>query len=253
MYKIPASTLFVGKKIIYLPKCHSTNDIATQILNQPSTPDGTVIITDSQEQGRGQRGKTWESEPFRNLTFSIILRPSSLTPADQFVLNMAISLGVKFAIAEFVGDTVSIKWPNDIMVGKEKIAGILIENRWQGARMISCVVGIGINVNQESFSAPMATSIVRATGTTSDLNRVLSIVLARVEEWFVKANEGQTTEVADAYHRHLYLLNKEQVFKSQGNSFQGTICRVRPDGRIVLSIGGKEKDFGAQEVATVQA
>ena len=78
MYKILAKTLFLGKEVVYMPSCHSTNDIALQQIKKPDTREGLIVITDDQTQGRGQRGNQWKSEPNSNLTFSVILKPTFL-------------------------------------------------------------------------------------------------------------------------------------------------------------------------------
>src|ERR1035437_6040925 len=133
-------TIFIGKNCIEVEKTDSTNSylsrlltsLPTSLLKERGVFEGTVVITNHQEQGRGQRGTTWESEPNKNLTLSILLQPTFLRPDEQFELNKAISLGV----AEFVAGLLSpfeggkgdvkIKWPNDIYIGNKKVAGILI-------------------------------------------------------------------------------------------------------------------------------
>src|SRR5690348_13137008 len=105
----------MGHSLVFMPECHSTNGEALRLLqDNPPVAEGTVIITDNQTAGRGQRGNTWESEPGKNLTFSIILKPTFLHPKDQFKLNMCVSLALHDYLTSQLQD-VKIKWPNDMM------------------------------------------------------------------------------------------------------------------------------------------
>ena len=102
--------------------------------------------------GRGQVGTQWESEKGKNLTASILLYPSFISPTNQFNLSIAVSLGIRDALHNILKQEVWIKWPNDIYVNNKKIGGILIENILQGSTWKYAIIGIGINVNQTAFS-----------------------------------------------------------------------------------------------------
>ena len=158
MYKHLAKTVFVGKSVIYLPTCHSTNQIAEELLTKPDIASGTIVITDNQTSGRGQRGNTWQADPGSNLTFTVISTPEFLPISRQFDLNIVASLAVRATVTEFVPD-VHVKWPNDVLVGTGKIAGILIQNFITGSKIRHTLIGIGLNVNQVQFDLPQATSL----------------------------------------------------------------------------------------------
>ena len=151
---INPNTLFIGKKIVYLPNCHSTNDSALSILGSNDVFEGTTIITSRQTSGKGQKGNRWQSEPGKNLTFSIILKPGFLDVKQQFKLNFAVSLGIFDFLSSFFKSHVKIKWPNDIYYKDSKIAGILIENSIRSMKMQHSIVGVGLNVNQEEALSP---------------------------------------------------------------------------------------------------
>ncbi|NJM26329.1 MAG: biotin--[acetyl-CoA-carboxylase] ligase [Bacteroidia bacterium] len=159
MYKIPAKTLFFGKNLIYVPECHSTNDLAWELVKTAKAGEGTIVITSNQTAGRGQRGNAWEATAGLNLTFSIVFKPTFLAPHQQFALNMFSSLAVAQALAEANVPGLRVKWPNDVMSGARKMVGILVENTVQANRINHTVAGIGINVNQQAFDVPNATSI----------------------------------------------------------------------------------------------
>ena len=134
MYKILANPSFRTNLAHYLPSCHSTNEIAQNLL-QGTVEEGTIVITDHQFEGKGQRGNVWQSEPFANLTFSMILKPDFLKAREQFGLTMSVSLGIKSVLEQYLPGPVQIKWPNDILFRQKKIAGILIENNLRGQEL----------------------------------------------------------------------------------------------------------------------
>lgn len=139
---------------------------------------GDVLSARAQTAGRGQRGNSWESEPGRNLTFSLMLRPQHIAPKDAFVLSMAVSVGITEALRGVSGLPVVLKWPNDIYVGDRKLAGILIENSFAGPHIAWSIVGIGLNVNQTEFvsDAPNPVSLATLCGREYDLDRLLQTV-----------------------------------------------------------------------------
>ena len=159
MHKILTNTLFTGKQLVYLPSCHSTNDIASEMLNANTAYDGMVVVADHQTQGRGQRGNVWVAEAGQNLTFSLVYKPHFLKPELQFLLNIITSLGIKDVLQQFLLQGIAIKWPNDIYIQGKKVAGVLIESAIKGRQLQHAVIGVGLNVNQTTFSVPTATSL----------------------------------------------------------------------------------------------
>ena len=137
----------------------STNTQAAREID--SAAEGTVWIADFQTAGRGQRGNKWESAESENLTFSILFRPTFLSPAQQFKISQIASLGV-LRYLHSKGIDAKIKWPNDIYVGDRKICGTLIENSLRGDKLAVSIAGIGLNLNQRIFAsdAPNPTSLI---------------------------------------------------------------------------------------------
>ena len=151
-------------EITVLDSCRSTS---SEFTDPDRFRHGAVIATREQTAGRGQRGNSWEAEPGKNLTFSMLLRPRGLHAARQFELSMVVSLAIADAIDALLpqGVRTAVKWPNDIYIGMEKVCGILIENRLAGPFIEYSVAGIGININQRRFlsDAPNPTSAVVRT------------------------------------------------------------------------------------------
>lgn len=248
MYKIPAKTLFIGKNLIYVPECHSTNDLAAQIITQPSGLEGTIIVTDNQTKGRGQRGNQWLSEPGMNLTFSIILKPAFISPRDQFFLTRVMSLAVHDLLKALIEWPAFIKWPNDLIVNDKKICGILIENQLRGNEITHSVVGIGLNVNQENFSLPSATSLTQITNKQYHLPSLLESLLENIEARYLELRSGRLKELEENFLGAMYWLNELHTFSSSEELFQGSIIGVDPIGKLLIDLNGKVRSFDVKEI-----
>lgn len=165
----------IGSSVISFDQIDSTNDYAMQLANKGSVEHGTVILTNYQTRGKGQQGRQWQAEKEKNLLLSFVLDTSSKNIQSQFLLNTAFCTGVAHLLMEdYELKGVSIKWPNDLYIGKKKIAGILIENVIRGQQWQYAIVGIGINVNQLNFSEELA-----ATSIQAQLKREISLLTLR--------------------------------------------------------------------------
>jgi BirA family biotin operon repressor/biotin-[acetyl-CoA-carboxylase] ligase len=249
LYKILANTLFIGKNIVFVPECHSTNSLALELCQQGSAQEGVVVITNQQTAGRGQRGNTWESQPGKNLTFSIVLKPSFLPVKNQFLMNMFSSLAIHDYLSEKSTVPVHIKWPNDILVDGFKICGILIENQMQGEKFTYSVLGIGLNVNQQQFTAGKPTSLSLITQTNYDLQAELEILLTKVEARYVQLRQNKHQRLRDDYLKALYKLNQPHTFFSTSERFEGKITGVDEDGRLRILAGSHERTFDLKEIS----
>lgn len=253
MYKIPAKTLFMGKNLVFMPNCHSTNTFAWELC-QESTPaaEGTVVITDSQGEGRGQRGKSWITEPGKNFTFSLILTPGFLAINDQFYLNIFVALAIEDYLRQKGCTDVRIKWPNDVYAGEKKICGILIENQLRGNQLASTVIGIGLNINQRRFEVESATSLGLVLDREFSLEEELEILLGRIEARFLQLRHGELGRLKEDYLRSMYWLNEMHTFRSNGRDFVGTICGLDQSGRLRVAVGKAEKVFGTREISYIR-
>lgn len=210
--------------------------------------EGTVIVTDHQLAGRGQRGNTWESNEGLNLTFSVILNPHFLPLHDQFLLNIITSL----AIADFLvalGMDPKIKWPNDVLVRGKKISGILVENQVNGSKLATSIVGIGLNVNQEQFSFLNATSVKQITGRTYDLSILLTALLEKLEVRYLKLRSGNIEKLTSIYESMMYWKEEEHTFETNGIKFTGEICGIdSQSGELCIRTNGDIRKFGVKQV-----
>jgi BirA family transcriptional regulator, biotin operon repressor / biotin---[acetyl-CoA-carboxylase] ligase len=237
----------VGKNLVFVPDCHSTNSLAMDLGQRGSAAEGTVIITDNQYSGRGQRGNLWFSEPGKNLTFSVLLKPN-VRPDQQFVLTQMVAL----AVADYVKTNaagVKIKWPNDILVNEKKICGILIESSLSGAVVQFVIAGVGLNINQTVFRNPRATSLKLETSKEFNLNLELHSLLQALEVRYLQLREGNVEKLRQDYLQKLYRLGEQHEFKTQQELLQGSIESVDEQGRLLLKTEAGSKAFDLKEIS----
>lgn len=248
MYKTPANTLFTGQKLVYVPECHSTNSLLAEMLQETELPEGSVLITDHQTKGRGQRGNRWESGQGENLTFSLLLRPKFLPTRDQFQLSMAVALGIASGLKHWVGNSLALKWPNDLMTDDRKLGGVLIENQSQGTQLTASIVGIGINVNQRVLPFPHACSVIQVVGSPVELNDVFARIAAGVEAKYMQLRSGAHDLIRDEYLTLLYRRGVSHPFEADGRTFTGVIDGVDDTGRLLVSDGEVQRAYSMKEI-----
>lgn len=247
------NTLFLGKVLLQLTDLPSTNEYAAELLSKNKPMEGTVISAHRQYAGRGQIGSSWESTPGENLTVSIILYPVFLAAMQQFQLNQAIALGVRdLLIACAPQATVQVKWPNDLYIGSRKAGGILIQNAIQKNAIQSSIVGIGLNINQATFSerVPNATSLFLETGNVFDLPSLLLELCYFLEVRYLSLKQGSGEALAQEYLQHLYRFGQLSFFqRASGSVFQGKICGVSELGKLLVAQDGIIEEFGLKEIS----
>lgn len=136
-------------RVVYLPETGSTNDVAQQLLEQ-GAPDGVLVIADAQTQGRGRLNRHWVTTPGESLAFSLALRPTRAEQERLSFFSPLAGLAVCQVLVEDYGLPAEVKWPNDVLLGRRKTCGILVEAAWTGERLQGVVVGIGVNVAPSS-------------------------------------------------------------------------------------------------------
>jgi BirA family biotin operon repressor/biotin-[acetyl-CoA-carboxylase] ligase len=250
LHKSPIQSLFIGSKLIKLPSCHSTSRVASDLLSDNSAVHGTVVITDNQTDGKGQRGNRWESEPGKNLTFSVLIKPSFLPVSKQFELTVVTSLALVTTLKELGLPNVWVKWPNDIYASGGKIAGILIENVVRASQLEWAILGIGLNVNQMKFEVTGATSMKQELGVESDLNLVLDKLLKQLNHYYQMAKWGQLEKLRELYTKSLMGVGRPRMYKdvASGTKCQGVIQRVTTNGRLVVRSGEQDLVFDFKQL-----
>ena len=243
---------FFGDKIIYQAICSSTNTVAMQLLATSKPQEGTVVITDHQYQGKGQRGNHWISEPYKNLTCSLIVYPYFLSAQQSFMLNMITTLAIHQVIAAYIPVGLTIKWPNDIYYYNKKLSGLLIENIINKGQIKAAVIGIGINVNQKSFALPRASSLAMICKKQFDLSNLLAQILQAIQFQYTQLQGQNIPALKKAYIQRLYGMHEKHTFQAQSQCFQGIIRGVDALGRLCIEKeSGYKQYYGFQEITLV--
>lgn len=217
-----------------LPQVASTNTYVKQHAGE--LPDGTLVHTPCQSAGRGQKGNTWESEPGKNLTFSLLVKRPQVDVKRQFALSEAVSLAIVETLASLA--SLTIKWPNDIYAGDRKLAGILIEHDLDTEGIVHTVIGVGLNVNQTTFrsDAPNPVSLAQLTGHEHALTPLLERVGTAIED-YCRREVLDPDELHRRYLSRLYRLDgRPHRFTLPGDnaSFEATLVDVDRDGMLTL-------------------
>jgi BirA family biotin operon repressor/biotin-[acetyl-CoA-carboxylase] ligase len=242
-------TLFIGKNLLFLTEVESTNTYAMDMLRNVNTIEGTVVYTNYQTKGRGQRGSLWSSETASNITASIVLKPQFLSIEKSFYLSKISALALYDVLAEMLPVSqydIKIKWPNDILVNKSKISGVLIENVFHQHNIHYSVIGVGLNVNQTQFRdlENSATSLKKIIGKELDRQLILEKLCIYLEKWYLLLKTSRFTEINSHYQQHLFGFNEMVLFKNPDNSvFKGVVLGVAENGKLRVFDASSEKEI----------
>ena len=225
----------------------STNDDA----RDEKYHEGDVVWADFQTAGRGQRGHEWHSRKGENLTFSVVLEPTSVPIAEQFSVSEVVALSLVDMLAEY-GIEAKIKWTNDIYVGDRKLVGILIEHSLAATTLRRTIVGVGINVNQTEFDAsiPNPVSMAQLLDRELDAEEVLQCFLRHLQRNYELLRKGDAEVLHERYNALLYRKNEYHTYAlPSGEKFQAKILGTAPNGALRLEdTEGKTKDYLFKEI-----
>jgi BirA family biotin operon repressor/biotin-[acetyl-CoA-carboxylase] ligase len=213
--------------------------------------EGTVVITDDQISGKGQRGNSWEADPGKNLTFSIILKPHFLDISEQFFLNIIISLAIHDLLLQYISQGLTIKWPNDIFHHDNKLGGILIESSIKYNQLENVIIGIGLNINQMRFSSGNAISMAMICNQRFDLQEILALLLSHIESRYFQLKKFDFSYILNDYLQKLYWINEKHKFKAE-EIFEGEIKGVDKIGRLKIQTVQGMRYFNNKEVSFIQ-
>lgn len=221
--------------------------------------DMELATTEFQTAGRGQKGNSWESDEGVNLLFSILLHPVYVQASRQFCISQAIAMAVVESLKEQVKDVstaeyFTVKWPNDIYWKEKKIAGILIENELYGSTLRDCVVGVGLNVNQQVFrsDAPNPVSLYNITGEKVEREELLDSIMRKFSSFLYMIENGQVPLLHKEYMDNLFRKEGYHNYRDANGEFSARICDVRDDGRLILADkDGVERLYEFKEVSII--
>ncbi|WP_443937196.1 biotin--[acetyl-CoA-carboxylase] ligase [Pedobacter sp. MW01-1-1] len=243
------STLFVGQNFINLKEVDSTNNFLKKMAsNSEPLLEGTVIMAENQYAGRGQQANVWHTEPGKNISLSIYLCPTFLPLNKHFYLNMAVSLAVSDTLSHFLPDDVKVKWPNDVYFKSKKIGGILIENLLTGMSIKHSIIGIGLNINQQSFNEAIrekATSVIQILQKEVDLAAIIDKLFVFIEKYYLLLKTQRYDVLKEMYLAKLYHFQKKAFYNQNGRIFEAILIGIEESGKLVLEtdIGTEAFDF----------
>jgi BirA family biotin operon repressor/biotin-[acetyl-CoA-carboxylase] ligase len=236
--------------IIHLSSVQSTNTYLAGELKKATFPQEMAIVADYQEGGKGRGGNQWYSQPGKNLLMSILLFPAFLSASSQFHLTRVVSLAL-MDLLKWLGTAPVIKWPNDILTGGKKIAGILIENGVTGTTISHTIMGVGLNLNQQEFPEyPLrATSLLLETGNRKEPLEVADRLLEAIMARYGQLESGSADLLVEEYLEHLCGLDTPGEFLSEGEWFRGIIRGVNDFGELLVERDGKTRSYGFQDIS----
>lgn len=244
----------LGKKVIQLDSCDSTNRYAMSLVNESKDENGMVIFSSFQTAGQGQEENVWISNHGENILMSFIYNPHYLPPENQFLLSKTTSLAILDMLQYLLKDSgikCSIKWPNDIYAGHRKIAGILIKNIVQGNVFEKAIVGIGININQTRFpdKIPNPASLKTITGKEYQVMAILDQLINCLNLRLHQLESGSFENIHRDYLYVLYRINQFKPYSYKGENITAKISGVDEFGRLILTgQDGKKKECDLKEI-----
>jgi BirA family transcriptional regulator, biotin operon repressor / biotin---[acetyl-CoA-carboxylase] ligase len=264
---LPSAGNPIGKPFIELQSIDSTNKYAMGLVRGDHLPDGQdeaqhgiAIFSHEQTAGKGQRGKNWVSEKDLNIALSILLNPYPLSIQDQFQLSVCAAATVHEFFSKYAGDETKIKWPNDIYWRDRKAGGILIENvigssefgvrSSESGKWKWTVVGIGININQTTFSPdlPNPVSLKQITGKNFESLDLAKELCSTLEKNYQLLMAGNFEDLFIYYHTHLYKKNEPVKLKKDSRVFETIIKGVSASGQLITQHSIEERfEFGEIE------
>ena len=242
---------WIGEKIFYYDKIDSTN-IQAKRLAEDGFGNGTLIVADSQEDGRGRRGRSWESPAGTTISMSLLLKPK-IQPNHASMITLVAALAVSKAVTSLTGQPAGIKWPNDIVMNGKKVCGILTEMNAQIDKVNYIVVGIGINVSVETFPEEIqdvATSIYLETGKLVNRAELIAAVWEYFEKDFAAYLETQDLrKLVEEYD--IRLVNKERRVKvlDPNKAFEGIAKGITSKGELIVDTSSERKLICSGEVS----
>jgi BirA family biotin operon repressor/biotin-[acetyl-CoA-carboxylase] ligase len=230
----------LGGNFHYFAELDSTNTYARQ-LAENGAREGEIVIAEAQTQGRGRLGRRWQSPPFANLYFSVILRPQLLPAyAPQITLTAAVALAE--TVASFIAQPAVIKWPNDILVDGKKLAGILTEASCDAARVHYVIVGIGVNLNYRVAAMPEeirahATSIAELTGKSVQRESFLRRLIQGLDRCYGELEESGFALLAPRWEAYFGLRGKQVRVELLDQIVTGRAIGIDQDGALLIEDG----------------
>ncbi|HSP40058.1 MAG TPA: biotin--[acetyl-CoA-carboxylase] ligase [Gillisia sp.] len=225
-------------RIIKVSATESTNSLAREWYQLDKKKVPFCIIAEHQIAGRGQRGTSWVSNRGENLTMSVVYSNPRVGIQDQFLLSATVALAILEPLKELKINNLKLKWPNDIMSANQKIGGILIENILSNGRITAAIIGLGLNVNQMTYSdLPKAASLRSVSGRSFDIDELAAGICRSIENKLNDLGTVKAEELLKDYEGNLFRKNKVSTFLfPNGDLLTGIIKGITPTGLLKVMV-----------------
>lgn len=245
-------TEWVAKEVLYFDTIDSTNTKA-QELAEKGYQSGTLVVADKQESGKGRRGRSWVSPSSTGIFMTLMIKPD-INPNNASMLTLVAALAVAKAITSVTGEEAMIKWPNDIVVNGKKVCGILTEMNAQFDYINHIVVGIGINVHNESFPeeiSQMASSLmIEAGGKRFHRAQIIAETMSYFEQYYDTFLKTQDlSALVREYDKLLVNRNKSVRVLDPKEPFDGKAMGITPKGELIVDTWESRKLVSSGEVS----
>lgn len=250
-FDIKLNTKFIGRNFVYASCVSSTNTYLAE--NSKTLPNGSVILSEFQTDGKGRLKRSWYSNEGENLTFSILLN-NDIHGLNLNHLNLATSLAVSSSIENLYQLKTDLKWPNDVLINNKKVSGILLESSTKGADFEKVVVGVGINVNQNKFVGDFniqPTSVRHEMRRSIVREKLLSEVLNTFEELLFELKKDSKL-ILNKWRDKCRMIGEHISIESDGKVKYGTFYDIDANGLMILKTGDKLEKISIGDVRVIK-
>ena len=246
------NTTWAGREVTYFDLTDSTNTQA-RILAEQGAPHGTLVVADQQDGGKGRRGRSWVSPAGEGIWMTILLRPE-MNPINASMLTLVMALAAEKGIRETTGQNSLIKWPNDLVLNKKKICGILTEMSTDQMEIKYVLIGIGINVSQTEFPDEIketATSLYKESGELIPRSKIIAGIMAALEEYYeIFMKTEDMSGLIEVYNERLVNLGNEVCILDPKGEFRGISTGINEAGGLMVRLeDGSETEVISGEVS----
>lgn len=241
-------------KLIKLNATASTNSYLRELSKHKDLESFTVVVAKNQTNGRGQINSIWQSEHGKNLIFSIFIRFEDLKIDNQFYLSKVVSVALASVIRTKINAEIQVKWPNDILAGRSKIAGILIESSVKKTKLTETVIGIGLNVLQTKFdNLSNVTSFKILKNKDVNFDQLLKQIVNSLKFHIAFLIQNKFEAIDELYFEYLYNYNIPAMYKDQfGTLFMGKIVGITRPGKLQVELEDETiSEFDLKEIEFV--
>lgn len=242
------------KDVVVHDAVESTNDLAMTLATKGGVASGTVLLADRQTRGKGRLGRVWESPAGTNIYMSLVIRPE-LQPKETTMLTVLAAVAGALALQRACNIPVSIKWPNDLVIGRRKLGGILTEVRADPDRVAVAVIGIGINVNIDFRDLPgairdIATSVKIETGINHSRNKIIIQLLREFEHWYTVLKKEGKRPLLEAWRENSSTLGRKISVVMSDATWSGIAEDIDDYGMLMLKMrSGERKTISSGDIS----